>query len=125
MAFDEKLAARLRDLTAERKDVEEKKMFGGLAFLVGGRMAFGIVGDDLMVRVGPEAHEDALARPHTRPMDFTGKPSRGMVYVARMGLVGRAALRAWIERGIRYALAQPKKPVRARSVTKPRARRAR
>lgn len=123
MAFDEELAARLRDLTAERSDVEEKKMFGGLAFLVGGHMAFGIVGDDLMVRVGPEGHEDALARPHTRPMDFTGRPSRGMVYVSRKGLEGRAALRAWVERGIRYATAQPrKKPRRARSVTKPKAR---
>lgn len=123
MAFDEKLAARLRALTEERGDVEEKKMFGGLAFLVGGHMAFGIVGDDLMVRVGPDGHAEALARPHTRVMDFTGRPSRGMVYVSPKGLEGRAALRAWVERGIRYATAQPdKKPRRARSVTKPKSR---
>jgi hypothetical protein len=96
MSFDERLATRVRQALAARTDVDEKRMFGGLAFMVGGHMACGIVGADLMVRVGA-AESVALARPHVRPMDFTGRPLSGMVYVAPAGLATAAALRAWID----------------------------
>jgi len=70
-------------------------------------MAVGVSGDDLMVRVGPQRHEEALARPHARPMDFTGRPLRGFVFVAPAGFAGAAALRGWLELGVRCAEAQP------------------
>ena len=103
MAFDEALAQRIRQTLATRDDVLEKKMFGGIAFMVGDRMAVGVVKDDLMVRVGPDAHEEALAQPHARPMDMGGRISRGFVYVAPEGVAGDADLAAWIDRGLRFA----------------------
>ena len=95
MAYDEQLADRVRDVLEEVEGVTERKMFGGLAFMVRGHMACGIVGNDLMLRLGAEGAERALERPHVRPMDFTGKPMTGMVYVAPEGLKG-AALRRLI-----------------------------
>jgi TfoX/Sxy family transcriptional regulator of competence genes len=103
MAYDEALANRIRDVLRDRDDVAERKMFGGLAFMVGGRMACGVVHDDLMVRVGSDAHDDALREAHTRPMDFTGRPSRGMVYVAPAGVADDADLARWVERGVAFA----------------------
>lgn len=107
MAFDERLADRIRALTHDRMDIQERKMFGGLAFLVRGHMCCGIVGSDLMVRVGPDGYEDALASAHVRPMDFTGRPSKGMVYVAPAGIRTAGALRKWIERGISFSETLP------------------
>jgi TfoX/Sxy family transcriptional regulator of competence genes len=83
--------------------VVEKKMFGGLTFMVAGKMACGVVHDDLMVRVGPDGDEAALAEPHTRPMDFTGRPMRGMVYVDPAGLATDADLGHWVDRAVRVA----------------------
>jgi TfoX/Sxy family transcriptional regulator of competence genes len=103
MAFDEALAQRIRQALAARDDVLEKKMFGGIAFMVGDRMAVGVVKDDLMVRVGPDAHDEALAQPHARPMDMGGRVSRGFVYVAPEGVASDADLVAWIDRGLRFA----------------------
>lgn len=105
MAFDEELAERVREeLVAHgvAADTEERKMFGGLAFMLRGNMCCGIVGDELMVRVGPDAYDDALRRPHTREMDFTGKPMRGLVYVSTEGLNG-SGLGAWVGRGVAFA----------------------
>ena len=85
MAYDEKLADRVREVLQRRRGVSEKKMFGGLAFLVNGHMACGVQGDDLMVRVGPDAYDAALKKAGTRPMDFTGRPLKGMVYVGPRG----------------------------------------
>jgi TfoX/Sxy family transcriptional regulator of competence genes len=82
--------------------VFEKKMFGGLCFMVGGSMCCGLTKTDFMVRVGPEQYEDALAQPHARPMDFTGRPLKGMVYVAPQGLRSDAALARWIKRGLAF-----------------------
>jgi len=90
-------------------DVLERKMFGGLCFMVNGHMACGIVKDELMVRVGKEAWEDTLALPHARPMDFTGKPLTGFVYVGVPGLKTAAGLKAWVERGAKYARSLPPK----------------
>ena len=103
MAYDEGLAARVRDTFRGRQDVVEKKMFGGLTFMVAGRMACGVVHDDLMVRVGPAGHDAALAEPHARPMDFTGRPMKGMVYVGSAGVRRDADLVRWVERAIRVA----------------------
>jgi TfoX/Sxy family transcriptional regulator of competence genes len=109
MAYDEDLAGRLRDTLKRRRGVKEKKMFGGLAFMVHGNMCVGIVGEDLMVRVGPDATADALKRKHARPMDFTGKPLKGMVYVGPKGIRREQDLRSWVELGLKFAKTLPKK----------------
>ena len=109
MPYDEHLAARVRDLLARRRRITEKKMFGGLSFLLAGNMACGIVGKELMVRVGPQRYETALARRHTREMDFTGRPLTGYVYVAPAGLRTRAALAGWVDLGLSYARTLPPK----------------
>lgn len=107
MAYDEGLAQRIRELLDEQPRVSERKMFGGLAFMVGGNMCAGVVADELMVRVGPDQYDAALARPHAREMDFTGRPMRGIVYVAPEGFESDDDLRAWIERGVRFAASLP------------------
>src|SRR5262245_45410092 len=111
MAFDEALAERVRGVLRGRGDVEEKKMFGGLCFMVSGTMCCGIAGDDLMCRVGPEQYEDALKQPGTRPMDFTGRPLKGLVYVAQTALGTEAALARWVERAIRFATSAGDRPL--------------
>ena len=110
MAYDEKLAERVRRALSGREGISEKKMFGGIAYMLGGNMFCGIVKDQLMVRVGPERYEDALARPHARPMDFTGRAMRGMVYVEPEGLRSDADLGAWLRRGVDFAATLPPKP---------------
>jgi len=107
--FDEALAVRIREVLQDRMDVTEQKMFGGVAFMVRRHMCVGIVGSDLMVRVGADGLERALAEPHARPMDFTGRPSRGMVYVAKGGVRTKEALRGWIARGLRFTQTLPDK----------------
>ena len=102
MPFDEVLADRIRRALGPDPAVTERKMFGGLAFLRDGKMFCGIVKDELMVRVGPARYEEALERPHARPMDFTGKPMNGYVYVAAAGCRTDAAVRAWVERGATF-----------------------
>jgi TfoX/Sxy family transcriptional regulator of competence genes len=84
-------------------------MFGGVAFLVDEKMACGVVDRDLMVRIGPGAHDVALAQPHVRPMDFPGRPMLGYVYVAPEGLTTEPALREWVERGLAFAASLPPK----------------
>ena len=112
MSYDEKLADRIRRALGPRDDVEERKMFGGLAFLRGGRMFCGISKDDLMVRVGPEGYEAALEKPHVRPMDFTGRPLKGYVYVAPDGRRTDAALRAWVNLSASFVGTLPPAPAR-------------
>jgi len=115
MAYDEGLAERIRSNLAGRSDVTELKMFGGIAFMVADHMALGVNGDDLMVRVAPDAHDDALARPHVRPMDFTGRPIRGWVYVGPAGTARDADLVGWVEAGAAFAALQPNKASRRAS----------
>ncbi len=111
MAYDEKLADRIREVIG--RPFDERKMFGGLAFMVDGKMCVGIVGDDLMVRVGKDAYADAISRPHTRAMDFTGRVSTGMVYVEPAGIKDKRSLYAWVRRGVDHATSlPPKKPKR-------------
>ena len=112
MAYDEQLADRVRRTVRPRPDVIEKKMFGGLAFLLGGKMFCGIVKDDLMVRVGPERYEAALAEAHVRPMDFTGRPMNGYVFVGPGGSRTVKAIRKWVERGAAFVATLEQKPVK-------------
>lgn len=109
MAYDEALAERIRQALAARDDVTERRMFGGIAFMVGGNMAVGVVKDELMVRVGPEGHDDAMAQPHVRAMDFTNRPMQGFVYVARDGLATDGDLARWVDAGAAYATSLPPK----------------
>ncbi len=97
MAFDEGLAERVRNLLQDRVNVVEKKMFGGLCFMVSGHMAVGIVNDKLMARVGPNQYEESLTKPHTIKMDFTGRPMKGMIYVLPEGLQKDPDLKFWLE----------------------------
>lgn len=102
MPFDETLAERIRRTLERRRGITEKKMFGGLAFLVGGKMFCGVTGVKLMVRVGPENYERALNRPHASPMDFTGKPLTGYVYVRKNGLQRTRELERWVNEGLDF-----------------------
>lgn len=109
MAYDEGLAQRVREVLADRKDLEEKRMFGGLAFLLSGHMCVGVLGEELMVRVGPEAYEKSVRLPHARKMDFTGRPMKGFVYVAEKGIAVDRELKRWIARGVAFVSALPAK----------------
>jgi TfoX/Sxy family transcriptional regulator of competence genes len=114
MAFDEKLAARIRSALKGRKDVVEKQMFGGAAFMVRGHMSCGVVGSSLMVRVDVEQEEQYLREPAVRPMDFTGRPMRGFLFVDPAGIATSTSLAKWVERATAYAETRPKK-VKAKS----------
>jgi TfoX/Sxy family transcriptional regulator of competence genes len=103
MAYDEGLAERIRGALDGESGITEKKMFGGIAFLLRGKMFVGIVKDDLMVRVGPAGYPDALKRAFARPMDFTGKPMEGYVFVAGEGTAEDDALEDWVGRGLKFA----------------------
>ena len=109
MAYDEDLADRVRAVLPAGETVTERQMFGGLAFMLGGHMACGIVKDALMLRLGPEAADRALDQPHVRPMDFTGRPMKGMVFVDPEGLHGDA-LRQCVDAAAAYARGLPAKP---------------
>jgi TfoX/Sxy family transcriptional regulator of competence genes len=102
MAYDEQLAARVRTALADRTDVVERKMFGGLTFMVGGRMCCGVNRDELIVRLDPDREEQALARPHARPMDFTGRRMHGFVTIGPKGLEG-ARLNHWLREAVAWA----------------------
>lgn len=109
MAYDEGLAERIRARLGADPAITEKRMFGGLAFLFEGNMAVGVIGDELMVRVGPDATSAALDRPGTRAFDFTGSPMRGWVVVASSALSEDDALDAWIDKGHAFAASLPPK----------------
>jgi TfoX N-terminal domain len=109
MSFDETLAKRVRRVLADHPEVEEKRMFGGIAFMVRGHMACGLVADSLMVRVNPTTVPGLLGKPHTRPMDFTGRPMRGFLFVDAPGVASLAAVRTWVGRALRFVEGQPPK----------------
>ena len=108
MAYNAEIADRVLKTMVGREGLTERKMFGGIAFMLNGNMCFGVTNDDLMVRVGADGLEDALARPHARPMDFTGRPMKGFVFVDA-GAVGDRVLRQWIQRGVTFAESLPAK----------------
>jgi TfoX/Sxy family transcriptional regulator of competence genes len=109
MAYDEGLAQRIREALGDLPGLVEKKMFGGVGFMVHGNMACGVHKDALVVRVGPEGHEDALARPHTRPFDITGRPMTGWVMVAPEGCQSDEDLMDWVQDGVDFAHTLPPK----------------
>ena len=115
MAYDEGLSERIQDYFEDRPGVTDKKMFGGLCFLINGNMCCGIVKDELMLRVGPDGYDDALAQPHAREMDFTGRALKGMIYVACEGFEEDEDLAAWLERAARFAESLPSKSAKKRA----------
>ena len=114
MAYDEQLADRVRAALRGRAGITERRMMGGLTFLCDGRMCGGVIGRDFVARVGREERKAVLRRPHVRPMDFTGRPLAGFVYVAPEGVRRSASLRAWLDRGLAVAAAAPVRPRRTR-----------
>ena len=102
MPYDERLAARVRRFLADRTDVTERRMFGGLTFMVSGRMCCGVNRDELIVRLDTDREEKALARAHARPIDFTGRPMRGFVTIDPSGR-GGARLHRWLREAVAWA----------------------
>ncbi len=109
MAYDETLADRIRANLSHHPELAQRKMFGGLAFMLNGNMCCCLTNHGLMVRVGPHAYADALAQPHAGLMDLTGRPMRGWVLVAPPGLVSDADLSQWVAAGAEFAAALPPK----------------
>lgn len=109
MAYDEGLAQRIREVLGERPGLVEKKMFGGIGFMLQGNMACGVLKGELIVRVGPERYEEALTKPHTRPFDFTGRLMKGWVMVASDGYESDDDLKGWVQQGVDFALSLPAK----------------
>ena len=109
MGYDNTTAERVRRVLSRRRGVVEKKMVGGLSFMVNGSMCCGVRGTALMVRVGPEAREWALAQPHVQTMKFAGRPLGGFVCVDPEGFRTDTALTTWVQRGIDFVTALPAK----------------
>jgi hypothetical protein len=102
MAYDERLADRIRGILADEAGVDEREMFGGLAVMLDGNMCCGVVGEQLMLRLGREGATEALRKPHVRPMDFTGRTISTMVFIEPQGFRG-AALRRWVDLAAAHA----------------------
>ena len=109
MPYDEGLVERLREVFGDHPEVIERKMFGGLVFMVYGHMSCGVDNESIMVRVGPEQHAEALAKPYARVMDFTGKPLNGFVYVDPDGFNTDTDLKEWVAMSLRFVTALPPK----------------
>ena len=109
MPYDEPLAERVQALIGKHRGATEKRMFGGLAFMLQGNMCCGVMKDRIMLRLGPEGVEAALKEPHTAPMDFTGKPIKSMVYLRPEGYESDADLEKWVETAVRFAQTLPPK----------------
>jgi TfoX/Sxy family transcriptional regulator of competence genes len=109
MGYDESVADRVRKALAGVDGVSEKKMFGGIAFMVRGNMCCGVIRDKLMVRVGPEAYGSMLEKPHVHEMDFTGRPLTGFLYVEAQGFGSSKELKYWVRMATGYALSLPAK----------------
>ena len=110
MAYNEATADRLRQALRDTHGLSERKMFGGLCLMVNGKMFAGIIGDDLMLRVGPERFEELLARPAARLMDFTGRPMTGFLSVAPAGFAAAADLQAWLTDALDFVASLPPDP---------------
>ena len=109
MAFDEALAGRIRRRLARRKDFEERKMFGGIGFLLNGNLLVGVWKESLVVRLGEEEGEEALKEPHVKEFDITGRPMRNWVLVGPEGVQDDEQLSAWIQRAVKFVGALPAK----------------
>ena len=109
MAYSESLAERIRGIVARRRGIAEKKMFGGVCFLLHGNMCVGVWKDSLIARLGPEQGAAALREPHAQPMDITGKPMKGWVLVEPDGVENDRQLHQWIEKSVEFVGTLPKK----------------
>ncbi|HYU60606.1 MAG TPA: TfoX/Sxy family protein [Solirubrobacterales bacterium] len=109
MAYDADLAERVRDAIALRDGLSEREMFGGIGFMVGGNMACGVLGDELIVRLAPADAERALAEEHTRVFDYSGRPMKGWIFVASEGLGSDDQLAEWVDAGADFAASLPSK----------------
>jgi hypothetical protein len=108
-AYDEFLAGRIRDALSRSRGIEEKKMFGGVGFLLQGNMLVGVWKDSLVARLGPDAYDDALLDPHAQEFDITGRPMKGWVLVDPDGIESDAQLAAWIEKALSFVRTLPRK----------------
>jgi TfoX/Sxy family transcriptional regulator of competence genes len=109
VAYDETLADRVRALLKQKSGYAEKKMFGGLCFLLNGNMCCGVLKNELVLRLGTERAAQILKQPHTRPMDFTGRPMKGFLFVEPSGLASDEQLRRWVSESVQHALSLPAK----------------
>jgi len=109
MAFDESLAQRIRDALARKQGVEEKKMFGGVGFLLNGNMLVGVWKNSLVVRIGPEVYEDVLLEPHVTEFDITGRPMKGWVLVEQEGVEDDEQLKHWLQQAVKFVSTLPAK----------------
>jgi TfoX-like protein len=105
--FSERTVKQVRRAIASTPGLSERPLFSGVAFMVQGNMCCGVIEDNLVVRVGPDTYDAVLREPHTRPMDFTGRPLPGFVYVDRAGFASRTSLRQWIDRGVSFVQTLP------------------
>ena len=96
MAYNEKIANRIRERLADRPNIEEKEMFGGIAFMLNGKMCVGVVKDDLLCRVDPAKNDEVLEKPGCRPMDFTGRPMKGWIFIDEHGMKNKKDFEYWI-----------------------------
>jgi TfoX/Sxy family transcriptional regulator of competence genes len=108
MPYNLEIASRVQKALEGQEGLIERKMFGGIAFMLRGNMCCGVTNDDLMVRVGADGLEDALNQPYARPMDFTGRPMKGFVFVDAAAL-GDRGLKRWVQRGVTFARTLPAK----------------
>ena len=109
MAYDAGLVERVREILGEREEFVERTMFGGVAFMVRGNMACGVLEDGLIVRVGRERYEEAMMAPHTKPLDITGRPMTGWVIVEPSGYTSDEDIVGWVREGVDFALTLPPK----------------
>ncbi|MYC30387.1 MAG: TfoX/Sxy family protein [Chloroflexi bacterium] len=109
MAYNEELAHRVRSVLAPRENITERKMFGGLAFMLNGNMCCCVDKSNLVVRTGPDRYEEALQSPNARVFDLTGRPMRGFVYVDEEGLESESALKDWVDISVAFASSLPAK----------------
>ena len=115
MSCDEGLVQRIRQDLRTTPGIGERRMFGGVCFTLDGHMVFGVVKDELMVRVGSDAYAAALAMPHARPMDFTGRPMKGYLFIEAAGIEADASLWKWLESGLKFVRTLPVKKPKARA----------
>ena len=109
MAYDAKLAQRVRNALKSSKGVTEREQFGGVAFLIRGNVACGIIGDDMLLRVGPDRHDEAMKSKDAKPFSLTGRPSKGWILIRPAGLKSPATLKKWVHMGVDFAMTLPPK----------------
>ncbi len=109
MTFSERTALQIRHAIGDTPGFSERPMYSGIAFMVRGNLCCGVLEDNLVVRVGPDTYDDVLREPHARPMDFTGRPLPGFVFVDRAGFSSAESLQQWVERGLSFARTLPPK----------------